>query len=152
MAGLLLKNRDVPPSRKVVWLLAAGAAGVLLGLLWSVQFPLIKRIWTSSFILVTSGASALLLAIFYYIVDVKQCRKWCQPFVWIGCNALIIYVTAQVVGFKLVAARLAGGDVKDFFDARLGSGVGDLVIALVSLLLVFLFARFLYKRSIFLRV
>ena len=152
MVGLLLKNPQVPPSRKVGWLLAAGAAGVLLGLLWSVQFPLIKRIWTSSFILVTSGSSALLLALFYYVVDVKQWRKWCQPFVWIGCNALTIYVTAQVVSFQTVAARFAGGDVKDYFDTHVAPGFGGLVIALVSLALVVLFARFLYRRNIFLRV
>jgi predicted acyltransferase len=152
MAGLLLKNPRVSPSRKVVWLLAAGAAGVLLGLLWSAQFPLIKRIWTSSFVLLSSGLSALLLTVFYYIVDVKQYRKWCQPFVWIGCNALTIYVAAQVVSFQTVAARFAGGDVKEFFDTRVAPGFGSLVIALVSLALVVLFARFLYRRNIFLRV
>jgi predicted acyltransferase len=152
VAGLLLKNPKVPPSRKIAWLAGAGVAGILLGLLWSVQFPLIKRMWTSSFILVASGLSALLLALFYYIVDVKGFRRWCQPFVWIGCNALTVYVTAQVVSFKLVAARFAGGDVKNFFDTHVAAESGDLVIALVSLVLVFLFARFLYRRNIFLRV
>ena len=86
------------------------------------------------------------------MVDVQQWRKWCQPFVWIGCNALTIYVTAQVVTFQTVAARFAGGDVRDFFDTHVAPGFGGLVIALVSLALVVLFARFLYRRNIFLRV
>jgi predicted acyltransferase len=152
MAGMLLKNAQVAPRRKIVWLVAAGAVGIALGLLWSLQFPLIKRIWTSSFVLLASGLSALLLALFYYVVDVKEWRKWCQPFVWIGCNALTIYVAAQVVNFQLVAARFAGGDVKEFFDTHMAKGAGSLVIALVSLTLVVLFARFLYQRKIFLRV
>jgi len=152
MAGLLLKNSQIPPRGKVVRLVAAGTVGILLGLLWSLQFPMIKRIWTSSFILVAAGLSALLLALFYYVVDVRERRKWCQPFVWIGCNALTVYVTAQVVGFPLLAARFAGGDVKNFFDTHVAQGAGGLVIALVSLTLVVLFARFLYQRKIFLRV
>jgi predicted acyltransferase len=152
VAGLLLKNAQVPPSRKIARLLVAGTVGIFLGLLWSMQFPLIKRMWTSSFVLVAAGLSALLLALFYYVVDVKERRKWCQPFVWIGCNALTVYVIAQIVNFKLVAARFAGGDVKEFLDTHVGAGSGELVIALVSLTLVVLFARFLYQRNIFLRV
>ncbi|MDR3405637.1 MAG: DUF5009 domain-containing protein [Chthoniobacter sp.] len=152
IAGLLLKDRQVPPMRKITWLVVAGAAGIFLGVLWSMQFPMIKRIWTSSFVLVAAGLSALLLALFYYVVDVKERRKWCQPFVWIGCNALTVYVTAQVVGFPTLAARFAGGDVKDFLDTHVTQGAGGLMIALVSLTLVVLFARFLYRRNIFLRV
>ncbi len=152
LAGLLLKNPTVAPGRKIAWLLVAGVAGIVLGQLWSFQFPLIKRIWTSSFILVASGSSALLLALFYYVVDVKQRRAWCRPFVWIGCNALVVYVAAQVVNFPLLAGRFVGGDVKAFLDTHVAQGCGSLVIAVVGLALVVLFARFLYRRSIFLRV
>ncbi len=152
IAGLLLKNQHVTPGRKVAWLLAAGAGGIALGLLWGLQFPIIKRIWTSSFILLTAGSSAMLLAIFYFIVDVKQRRAWCQPFVWIGCNAITVYLAAQIVSFPNLAARLAGGDVKNFLDAHVAEGFGSLVIALVALTLATLLTRFLYKRNIFLRV
>src|SRR5262249_32004319 len=66
LAGLLLKNDSIAPRQKVMWLLAAGIAGVALGLFWGTQFPIIKRIWTSSFILLTAGLSAMLLAVFYF--------------------------------------------------------------------------------------
>jgi hypothetical protein len=69
----------VPPPRKVRWLLAAGAALVALGLAWSPWFPLINRIWTSSFCLVTSGCSALLLALFYHLIDVRGLRGRRRP-------------------------------------------------------------------------
>jgi predicted acyltransferase len=152
LAGLLFKNQSIEPGKKIQWLLGAGAACVVLGLLWSLQFPLIKRIWTSSFILVSGGCSALLMAVFYWVVDVKQWRAWCQPFVWIGCNALTIYVVTPIVSFQALAVRFAGGDVRNYLDTHVAKGFGGLVVALVGLLLVVLFARFLHRRQIFLRV
>ncbi|EDY16583.1 conserved hypothetical protein [Chthoniobacter flavus Ellin428] len=152
VAGLLLKNQKVLPRRKIAWLVGAGVAFIVLGRVWAIDLPLIKRIWTSSFILVATGWSALMLALFYYIVDVKQWRKWCQPFIWIGCNALTVYVAAQVLNFDTMAERFAGGDVQDFFDTHIASGCGDLVIDLISLSIAIFFARFLYQRKIFLRV
>lgn len=152
LAGLLLKSERVPPRQKVIWLAAAGAVAVCLALVWSWQLPIIKRIWTSSFVLLTGGLSAMCLAVFYEIVDVRRHRKWCEPFVWIGSNAITLYLAAQIVGFQGIATRFAGGDVKQFLDARVAEGFGSLFIALAGLLLMVLFARFLYQRRIFLRV
>ena len=78
-AGLLIKNKFVPDGKKVVWLLGAGAVGVALGFLWGMEFPVIKKLWTSSYVLVAGGYSAMLFGAFYWIVDVKQWRTWCQP-------------------------------------------------------------------------
>lgn len=152
LAGLLFKNQAVEPKKKITWLIASGAVCIGLGLLWSLQFPLIKRIWTSSFILVSGGCSALVMAAFYWLVDVKGWRAWCQPFVWIGCNALTVYVVTRIVSFQTLATRFAGGDVRNYLDAHAAQGFGGLMVAIVSLLLVILFARFLYRRQIFLRV
>jgi predicted acyltransferase len=70
MAGWLLTNTRLTPKQKVVWLLGVGAVGIALGLLWGIQFPVIKRIWTSSFCLVASGFASMMLGAFYLIVDV----------------------------------------------------------------------------------
>jgi len=152
LAGLLFKNGSIAPNQKLAWLIGAGLVGIAIGLLWSLQFPLIKRIWTSSFILVAGGCSSLLMAGFYWVVDVIKWRTWCQPFVWIGCNALTIYILSSIVNFQTVATRLVGGDVKNFFDAKVAEGFGSLMIATVSLLLVILLMRFMYKQKIFVRV
>jgi predicted acyltransferase len=152
-AGFLLQSRMVPDGKKIAWLLAAGIACVALGWLWNLQFPVIKKLWTSSFVLVAGGYSAMLLGLFYWLVDVRQQRFWCRPFVWMGMNSITIYLTSAVLGgFRKPALRLVGGDVKDFFDAHLARGAGDLLVAVVGLLMAFWMMRFLYERKIFLRL
>jgi predicted acyltransferase len=154
-AGLLLRNPSVPDEKKVLWLLGGGAAGAALGWLWGLEMPVIKKIWTSSYVLVAGGYSAMLLGAFYWIVDVKKWRAWCQPFVWIGMNPITLYLTSNFLGglgFEKLARRLAGGSVKEFFDTHVAAGSGDLVIAAASVALFLWFARFLYQRKIFLRL
>lgn len=152
-AGLLLSSHSVPDKKKVVWLIAFGIAAAALGWGWNAQFPVIKKIWTSSYVLVAGGYSAILLGVFYLIVDVWQSRAWCQPFVWMGMNSITIYLAGNILGgFRRVAARLVGGDVKLFFDDHLAKGLGDMIISIVGLLLAFWLVHFLYKRKIFLRL
>ncbi len=153
MAGWLLTSVRWSSRQKVAWLLAAGAASVALGFLWGLEFPVIKRLWTSSYVLVAGGYSAMLLGGFYLVVDVWQVRTWCLPFVWMGTNAITIYLADNILGgFSGLAARFVGGDVQQFVDAHLAKGCGDLLTALAGLSLAFLFVRFLYERKIFLRV
>lgn len=152
LAGQLLKNHEVSSGKRLRLFVAGGAILIGIGLLWSLQFPLIKRIWSSSFVLVAGGLSAWMMALFYWLIEMQGWRKWCQPFVWIGCNALVIYLGVRVIPFRKMAEWFTGGDVKNFTDHVVGSGAGNVGTALVSLLLVFLFARFLYHRKIFIRV
>jgi predicted acyltransferase len=152
-AGFLLKNPSAQDRQKVVYLASFGVGAVVLGWLWHLQFPVIKKIWTSSYVLVAGGYSALLLAAFYQVVDVWKYQKWCQPFVWIGMNSITIYLASNMIGgFSKLATRIAGGDVRSFFEKNIGKGVGDLIVAIVGLLLVFWFVHFLYRKKIFLRL
>jgi predicted acyltransferase len=159
-AGFLLKNQTIPDLRKVTYLLIFGLAAATAGWLWNFQFPVIKKIWTSSYVLVAGGYSALLLAAFYLVVDIWKFQKWCQPFVWIGMNSITIYLAANIIGpaigggpggFGKIATRLAGGDVRAFLNSNVSQGLGDLVVAIIGLLLAFWFVHFLYRRKIFLR-
>ena len=152
-AGLLLRSGAVPDRTKVTYLIAAGAAAVLAGYLWSFQFPIIKKVWSSSFVLVAGGCSAILLALFYLVVDIWKWQRWCRPFVWIGMNSITIYIVSNSLGgWQRLAQRLVGGDIRGFFERRVGQGTGDLLIAVVGLTLAIFFVRFLYQRKIFLRV
>ena len=152
LAGFLLKNDSIAPARKVVWLVGGGIVGVTLGFLWGFQFPVIKKIWTSSYVLVAGGYSCILLGLFYWIVDVLKFQKWTTPFVWIGMNPITIYLLDNVVNFERFAGRFAGGDIKRFFDAAVTKGFGDLVVQITGLGICLLIARFLYQRKVFIRL
>ena len=146
-AGMLLRNPRVAPLRKVGYLMAGGIIAVAIGFAWGLQFPVIKKLWTSSYVLVAGGYGALILAVFYLVIDVLNIRWWTAPFVWIGMNAITLYMAENLLQFRDLALRFVGGDVAK----RLGSweilAANSLAVAFVLLL-----ARFLYKRQIFLRL
>lgn len=151
-AGLLLQSKSIHEQQKVYYLLLSGALGVVAGFLWGLQFPVIKKIWTSSYVLVAGGYSAILLGIFYQVVDIWKYQSWCQPFIWIGMNSITIYLANNIIGFRRLAARFVGGDVKNFLDAHITSGFGDLTVSLVGLALGIWLVHFLYRKKIFLRL
>ncbi len=146
-AGLLLKTKSLSEQKKVYYLLGAGAASLILGWGWAQQFPIIKLLWTSTYVLVACGISALLLGAFHQIIEVWKFQKWAHPLVWIGMNAITIYLVSAIVGFQKLAGRFVGGDIA----IALGSGA-DFVRAIVALALVFAVVHFLYRRKIFLRL
>jgi predicted acyltransferase len=150
-AGLVIRNPAIEPVRKVRLLVLWGAAGIAAALLWHLQFPIIKKIWTSSFVLLTAGISSLLLAGFYHIIDVRNHRGWCRPFVWIGMNAITIYLIAHVVSLGGIAKRFVGGEIGKGLEG-LHHGLGALAAALLALGFSFLICRFLFERKVFLRV
>jgi predicted acyltransferase len=145
-AGLLLRSTRIPNQSKVFSLAAAGVAGVALGWLWGLQFPVIKKIWTSSFVLVAGGYSALLMALFYQLVDVWNYQKWAQPFVWIGENPITIYMAVNLIDFGTIAERLLAA------INRYCGVYGRLVHVAAGLLIEIWLLFFLYRRKIFLRV
>ena len=145
--GELLKS-DRDDHRKVLYLVAGGIACALLGWLWDFQFPVIKQLWTSSFVLVAVGYSSVLLGLFYLVVDVWKFRSWAQPFVWIGMNPITIYMIDNLVDINGIARRFAGGELNELYLGK----YGDLAIALVAMAITFGIARFLYNRKIFLRL
>lgn len=152
-AGLLLNDSTVSQSRKVTLLIACGVGAAVLGWLWNPVFPVIKKIWTSSYVLVAGGYSAVLLGVFYLVVDVLKVQWWCQPFVWIGMNSITVYLASNFLGgFRKLAARLAGGDVQMYLNEHVLKGTGDMLVSIVGLLLMFWFVNFLYRKKVFLRV
>jgi predicted acyltransferase len=151
-AGLWLRRSDVDDRKKVAGLAIAGVLALAIGFTWGLQFPVVKKIWTSTFVLVAGGWSLLLLAGFYYVVDVRRWRGWTAPFMWIGMNAITLYVASNLLGYRRMAQRLAGGDVKAWLDTHLAARAGDLLLSLVAIGLMLALARFLYRRQIFLRL
>jgi predicted acyltransferase len=136
------------PGKKAVYLFACGAALLVAGWLWGFVFPVNKNMWTSSFVLFAGGWSVLLFALFYYVIDVLQYKKWSSPFVWLGCNSILIYMAAHgVVNFESTSQFLFGGIFNRlpaaWHDALLWTGVA--IIQFAGL-------YFLYRKKWFLKL
>ena len=151
-AGMLLRSGRYCDRWKLIYLASAGVLAVLLGFAWGLQFPVVKKLWTSSFVLVAGGYSALLLSAFYWMVEVRQWRGWCQPFVWIGMNSITVYMANNIIGFRKLAERIVGGDVRAAFETHIAKGAGDLLIAFTGLGFGILLCWFLNRRKIYLRL
>ena len=154
LAGFALLAPTATPDlrRRLRNLALAGAAMVGLGFLWHLRFPIIKELWTSSFVLVAGGYSCLLLAFFGWQMDVRGRRRWAQPFVWLGLNPIFIYLVTNVVSFHTLAERLVGGDLNDILDERIIDGAGDLLVSLVGLAMVVALAYGMHRRKVYLKV
>lgn len=152
LAGLLLKDERLTSTQKSLWLIGAGTVMVLAGYFWGLQFPVIKAIWTSSFVLVAGGYSAILLAVMHQVIDVWGWKAWATIFIWIGANAITLYFINGVAGFEPFALRFVGGDVSAWLDRMITPGTGLFVAHMLGLVLAVALAGFLYRRKIFLRV
>ena len=150
-AGLLLKNERMSRVNKALILGAVGAVLVFAGDFWGGYHPVIKNLWTSSFVVLAGGWSLVLLSFFYLVIDVVKLKKWAMPFVWIGMNPIMIYLLSSVVDFNQIAGRILGGPVADWANGMV-PGSGALLIALCGMVLVLWLCRNLYKREVFFRI
>jgi len=133
LAGeLLLCRRSA--WKKITGLFLAGTGLLLLGLIWSLWFPIIKLMWTSSYVLVTAGISFLLMGLFYTIVDVLQWRKWAFGFAVIGMNSLAVYMATMLFNFRHIGNIFVGslltrvGNWDGFLEASAGFTVVWLIL------------------------
>lgn len=144
-AGELLKAR--PLAKRTSWTLALiGIISAVLGLVLDIWHPVVKKIWTSSFVLLSSGICFILLAFFHWIIDIKGQVKWAFPLKVIGMNAITAYVLSHVIHFPTIAKQLLFG---------LEQFVGPLYEALASLggfLLLYLLLWYMYRKGTFLKI
>lgn len=152
LCGLVLKDERLASTRKSLVLIGVGIAMLGAGYLWSLQFPIIKALWTSSFVLVAGGWSAVLLGLMHQIVDVRGYKAWSTAFVWIGANAILLYLLNGIIGFEPLTRRFVGGDLGAFVDAMATPGTARLLSHSLALVFVVALAGYLYRRKIFLRV
>jgi predicted acyltransferase len=150
LAGRWLKS-DRGAWTKVAGLSVAGLLALSLGTVWHARFPIIKNLWTSSFVLVAGGFSLLLLALFYALIDVLRFRRWPFFFTVIGANAITIYVVPRFVKFDTIAEFFLGGVYK-LSERFVSADFRSVVVAMGLLAAEWLFLLFLYKNRFFLRV
>jgi len=135
--------------RKMQWLIVVGLGCLVAGWLWSFHFPIVKRRWTSSYVLWAGGWSYLLMAACHWIVDVKGLRRWAGLFVVIGSNSILAYLIAGVFmkPFASLATVLFGG-----LKTPLGEYWSGVWLAFATCGLAWLLLAYLQRRRIFLRL
>jgi predicted acyltransferase len=148
---------------KVSGLLAIGAILFAVSLLWNPLFPLNKKLWTSSYVLYTSGIAMLFLGVIYWLVDIKGWKAWSKPFQIYGMNAMFAFILSGIVAKLLGFYKLPGGEngelqslsawlYKSFYITWLPPYNASLAYALSNVLFVFGACWILYRFRIFMKV
>jgi predicted acyltransferase len=146
-AGDILRKSDTKQLVKVKWMVIIGISAIILGILWGLHFPINKRLWSSSFVLLTSGMAFIVLSLFYWIIDIKGYKKWSFFFVVIGMNSLLVYYAYRFINFSFTSKLLFSG----FYDI-LPDKWHPTLQAAGALTLVWLLLYFLYKKKVFFKV
>ena len=146
-AGQILRHVSFKPNQKALLLAVAGAVLVAAGWLWNIEFPVIKKLWTSSMVLVSSGYCFLLMAVSYYIVDVKGLRRGTEWLRVYGMNSIMAYMLAQCINFRSVAHSLFHG-----VEQYIGPAWYQVLMAASCSIIIYVILWRMYKLRIFLRV
>lgn len=147
-AGEILRSRK-KEVEKVICLAGWGVALVIAGWLWNWQMPVIKRIWTSSMVLVSSGYCFLLMGLFYYIVDYRGWHKGLDWLKVIGMNSIVAYllsVEVNVMDFSCIGNSLFYG-----LSPYIGEEFYHLLLVVTNLGIVYLILYVLYRQRLFLK-
>ncbi len=146
--GTLLRGTTLGKRKNTALKIAvAGVICIILAQLWNLVFPINKNLWTSSFVLQCGGISMLLMALFYYVIDILEFKKWAFFFKVIGMNSILIYISGQFINWS---------DSTNAFFHWLGQLVGDpynaVILAMCYVFVKWVFLYFLYREKVFLRV
>jgi len=144
-------------NKRLVWLYFIGFSMFLAGGFWNWFFPINKNIWTSSFVLYTSGLGTMGLATCILVVDMWGYTKWTFLGRVYGANAITSYVLAGVLTLVFYGMKIGGSSLNEHFMSSLTS-VGfapklvSALYAFIYMLIVFVPALILYRKKIFIRI
>ncbi|MFC1635962.1 acyltransferase family protein [Planctomycetota bacterium] len=140
----LRSNR--PGRQKVAGLALAGLMSLSVGYVWGQIFPIIRLLWTSSMAMFAAGLSLLLLALFYWLIDVKGYKKWAFGFVVIGMNAIAVFTASRVFPAHRIGRIFVGG-----LSKWCGEWNG-LVNAVAGLAVIWLVLWWMYRKKTFIKI
>lgn len=145
-AGYILKEKKLVQRKKLAYLLIIGSSMVAVGQIWGIWHPIIKKIWTGSMTLVSSGYCFLLMGLFYYIVDYKGWKKHTEWLKVYGMNSIVAYMLAMCINFSCIGHSLFHG-----LEQYLGEYY-QVLLSLNNAVIVYAILYFMYRKRIFLRV
>ncbi len=161
LTGMWLK-RDKSNYEKVSALFFFGIVLIALGWAWNFFFPINKALWTSSYVVFTSGLALCFLGFCYWLIDIKGFHRWAKPFVIFGVNALALYVFSGILTKILILIKVGGADGKTtslwgwIFQnifLSIAEPINASLMFAVSYILLWLFLMWLlYRKRIFIKI
>ena len=145
--GELIRSEKYTGNRKTVMMLIGGAFLAVVAFVGNFFVPINKMLWSSTFVCAVGAYSLIMMAIFYYIVDVKGWQKWTLVFRVVGMNSITIYLAQRIISFS--------GINKFFFGGLAGlcsEAVGEVILDAGFVVVCWLFLYFLYKKKVFLKI
>lgn len=131
---------------KFHYLAASGAVLILLAYLWMPWHPLVKHLWTGSFVLFSGGICLLMLAGLYFVIDVLEYRKWATFLVVVGSNAIAAYVSASIFDYRLIAKVFVSG-----LEKYVGPWY-PFLLALAGFMVLYVILKYLHKNKILIKI
>jgi predicted acyltransferase len=156
LAGDFLRRRG-PSYETITKLMLVGASLIALALAWHPLFPINKKIWTSSFVLLTVGIDLLLLPAMLYLIDLVGHRRWTGFFRILGSNPLATYILSELLLVTLLLLKIGDASVRDWLYVEVFQRVASpinasLLFAVTFMLACWTAAWALDRRGIYLRV
>lgn len=146
--GELVRKKNISGNKKTLYLIGSAIILLVIGLIWSKWFPINKKLWTSTFVLVVAAYSLIMFAIFYWIIDVRgHDGKWTMFFRVIGMNSITIFMAPRIIDFRKATRFFVGGIIDKCPDQ-----VGSVVYYACYIAVCWLFLYFLYRKKVFLKV
>ena len=138
-----------------------GALLIIFGWGWGFVFPINKQLWTSSYVLYTSGIATVVLAGLIWLVDVKGLKTWTKPFVIFGANAIFLYAASSIwakillkIRFELDGKMISGYGYlyQTVFQPFAGDLNGSFLFALFHVFMLWLILAWMYRKKIFIKI
>ena len=156
LTGHILKSK-LTDYNKIRNLIGFGIIGILIGYIWNIWLPINKSLWTSSYSVLMAGVASVVIAICYYLIDVKGFKKITKPFVIFGMNAIAMFVLSIFIAKFLYIIKIVREDgiislqsfvYTEFYQYIFGNYLGSFLFAITLILILYLVAWLLYKNKI----
>ena len=162
LTGEWLRSKNTP-QKKAAWMLAAGVVGLIAGEFFNTWFPINKKLWTSSFVLFTAGFALVLLALCYWVLDIRKWRgAWTKPVLIFGMNAIAAYGFAELVAHAVdrLSVTLHDGRTlawqqaiyEKWFEHAANPANASLLYAIAFVLMCLGAMWLLYRKKVFLKI
>ncbi|MEM7104438.1 MAG: DUF5009 domain-containing protein [Bacteroidota bacterium] len=151
-----------PRDQLMIRMAVIGVISLFIGYTWSFVFPLSKSLWTSSYVIYTTGIAIFILGIFVWVIDIKNKQGWAFPLLVFGMNSLFAYIlselwvktlwTIQVIGANGSKIDAYTGIYQKIMVPIAGNMNGSLLFAVTHIVIFWIILLILYKKRIFIKV